>query len=228
MARRVYSEATDRIEDRDPVVVSRYPWYTRLNHWVLAITFILLALSGLALFHPYFYGLTGLFGGGQTARWLHPILGLVLSVSFLLIFLQLWSYNIMRREDLTWASNIGDVVTGHEERLPELGKYNLGQKMVFWGMFWMILLLLLSGLAIWQEQFPHLVDIPTRRIAMLTHSLAAVVILLVFILHVFAALWTRGTLRAMSRGSVTGGWAWRHHRKWLREVARRQDQGPAE
>jgi formate dehydrogenase subunit gamma len=22
----------------------------------------------------------------------------------------------------------------------------------------------------------------------------------------------------MTRGQVTGGWAWRHHRKWLREL----------
>lgn len=228
MARRVYSEVTDRIVDRDPVIVKRYPWYTRANHWVLAITFIGLALSGLALFHPAFFGLSALFGGGQTMRWLHPILGVVLSVSFLLIFLQLWSYNIMRREDLVWAAHIKDVVTAHEERLPELGKYNLGQKLVFWGMFWLILLLLGSGIMIWHEQFPTLVDIPTRRLAMLAHSVGAVLILLVFILHVFAALWTRGTLRAMSRGTVTGGWAFRHHRKWLRELAGRKRTDPAE
>ena len=63
---------------------------------------------------------------------------------------------------------------------------------------------------------------------MLVHSLAAVGITLVFILHVYAAIWTRGTLRAMTRGTVTGGWAWRHHRKWLRELAGRGGRGPAE
>ena len=50
---------------------------------------------------------------------------------------------------------------------------------------------------------------------------SAVAIILVFILHVYAAIWTRGTIRAMTRGTVTGGWAWRHHRKWLRELAGR-------
>ncbi len=47
-----------------------------------AITFILLALSGLALFHPAFFFLTNLFGGGTWTRILHPFIGVVLAVSF--------------------------------------------------------------------------------------------------------------------------------------------------
>ena len=38
------------------------------------------------------------------------------------------------------------------------------------------------------------------------------------ITHVYAAIWVRGTIGAMTRGQVTGGWAWRHHRKWLKEL----------
>jgi formate dehydrogenase subunit gamma len=37
--------------------------------------------------------------------------------------------------------------------------------------------------------------------------------------HVYAAIWVRGTISAMTKGSVTAGWAYRHHRKWLREEA---------
>lgn len=226
--RRYYSEAGDHIESTDPVRVSRYRGITRLNHWVTAISLILLALSGLALFDPALYFLTGLFGGGQTTRWLHPIVGVVLFFSFLLLFLQMWRLNLPRPEDSTWVAHIGDVVKDNEEKLPELGKYNAGQKFVFWAMSILIVLLIGSGIMIWEQYFPDLVTIPTRRIAMLVHSLAAVGIILVFILHVFAAFWVRGTLNAMLRGDVTGGWAWKHHRKWLREIAGRQNNGPAE
>jgi len=61
----------------------------------------------------------------------------------------------------------------------------------------------------------------------LIHALAAVVIICVWIVHVYAAIWVRGTIRAMVKGSVTGGWAWRHHRKWLRELVtgKRDDKG---
>lgn len=223
-----YSERGDHIENLEPVTVSRYRGLTRLNHWITAGTLILLALSGLALFHPSLYFLTGLFGGGQTTRWLHPIMGVVLFISFMLMFIQLWRLNMPKPEDTTWVTQIGDVVKGNEEKLPELGKYNAGQKFVFWGMTGLILVLIVTGLMIWEQFFAYLVSIPLRRIAVLIHALAAVAILLVFILHVYAAVWTRGTLRAMTRGTVTGGWAWRHHRKWLREIASRDTKGPAE
>lgn len=228
-APREYSEQADRIVARDPAVeVSRYRGFTRINHWVTAAALVLLLISGMALFHPALYFLSGLFGGGQTTRWLHPFIGIFLAASFLIMFVQLWSLNLIRREDVVWAKNIDAVVTGREEDLPELGKYNLGQKFVFWGMFWLILVLLLTGIAIWYRYFPDLVTVEQRRIALVIHAVSAVLITLVVILHIYAAIWTRGTIRAMTRGTVTGGWAWRHHRKWLREIARREGQRPAE
>lgn len=228
MSKRVYSAPGDTIESIHPVTVHRYRGLIRLNHWVTAGALIVLLLSGLALFHPALFFLTGLFGGGQTTRWLHPIAGVVLFLSFFLLFVQMWRLNLPRREDVQWAMQTKDVILGHEEKLPELGKYNAGQKTVFWAMTGLILVLIASGVMIWQEYFPHLVSIPVRRLAVLAHALAAVLIILVFILHVYAAIWTRGTIRAMTRGTVTGGWAWRHHRKWLRELAGRRDAGPAE
>lgn len=228
MAKRIFSQPGDRIETTHPVTVSRYRGFTRANHWLTAASLIVLALSGLALFHPALFFLTGLFGGGQTTRWLHPFVGILLFFSFLVLFLQLWRLNLPRPEDVTWVENIDELIKGHEDKLPELGKYNAGQKFIFWGMSALIVVLITSGVMIWEQYFPHLVSIPVRRWAVLTHALAAVGIILIFILHVYAAIWTRGTLRAMTRGTVTGGWAWRHHRKWLRELAGRDRRGPAE
>ncbi|MDQ7261766.1 formate dehydrogenase subunit gamma [Paracoccus sp. PS-1] len=228
MPKRMFSAPGDHIESRHPVTVSRYRGITRLNHWVTAASLIVLLLSGLALFHPALYFLTGLFGGGQMTRWLHPFVGVLLFFSFLLLFLQMWRLNLPRPEDRTWVSHIGEVVRGEEEKLPELGKYNAGQKFVFWAMSVLIVVLIVSGVMIWQQYFPDLVSIAVRRWAVLIHALAAVAIILTFILHVYAAIWTRGTIRAMTRGTVTGGWAWRHHRKWLRELAGREGGGPAE
>ena len=44
--------------------------------------------------------------------------------------------------------------------------------------------------------------------------------------HVYAALWVRGSVRAMTQGYVTPGWAWRHHRAWLRRLAASGSEGP--
>ncbi|UFN47764.1 formate dehydrogenase subunit gamma [Roseomonas sp. OT10] len=218
----------DAIHPGPPVTVDRYGPLARLNHWVTAISLILLAVSGLALFTPTLFFLTGLFGGGQNTRAFHPWIGVVLFFSFFIFFFQLWRANLPARVDWVWLSQIKDVVRGDEEKLPELGKYNAGQKFIFWAMTGLILVLIASGLAIWEQYFAAYVSIPARRIAVLVHSVAAVLIICVFILHVYAAIWTRGTLRAMTRGSVTGGWAWRHHRKWLKELAGQRRVDPAE
>ena len=101
---------------------------------------------------------------------------------------------------------------------PEVGKYNAGQKFVFWSMSVLIVILISSGLVVWDQYFSEYTTVEQKRIAILVHSIAAVVIIGVWIIHVYSAIWVRGTIPAMIRGSVTGGWAWRHHRKWLREL----------
>jgi ferredoxin len=60
--------------------VPRYNANERVTHWVVAITFVLLAASGLAFFHPAFWFLTSLLGGGAWARILHPFIGVVMFV----------------------------------------------------------------------------------------------------------------------------------------------------
>ena len=77
MGDREYSESTDRIVATEPVEVRRYATHTRINHWFTAVLIILLILSGFAFFWPPLFFLTALFGGGQTAPILHPILGVV-------------------------------------------------------------------------------------------------------------------------------------------------------
>lgn len=211
-------EPGDSVHPGDPVQVDRYSGGARINHWITATCLVLLALSGLALFHPWLFFLTGLFGGGQNTRTFHPWIGVVLFFSFFGLFVRFWRANLWKREDGTWLAQLHDVLTGHEERLPEVGKYNAGQKAVFWLMSILILVLITSGFAIWDQYFAAFTTIEQKRIAVLVHAAAAVAIICVWIVHVYAAIWIRGTIGAMTRGQVTGGWAWRHHRKWLKEL----------
>ncbi|WP_024277524.1 formate dehydrogenase subunit gamma [Xanthobacter sp. 126] len=218
-------EKGDAVHPGRPVQVDRYTVGARINHWVTAISLILLAISGLALFHPSLYFLTGLFGGGQMTRTIHPWIGVVLFFSFAGMFLRFWKANLWKSEDGTWMRRIRDVIAGHEEKLPELGKYNAGQKLVFWGMSLLIMVLITSGVVIWQAYFASYTTIEQQRIALLVHALAAVAIICVWIVHVYAAIWVKGTISAMTKGQVTGGWAWRHHRKWFRELVSSRKSG---
>lgn len=224
-------EKGDSVHPGKPVTVDRYTAGARVNHWITAISLVLLALSGLALFHPRLFFLTGLFGGGPLTRIIHPWIGVLLFFSFFGLFFRFWKANLWKREDGTWLARIRDVLTGHEERLPEVGKYNAGQKFVFWSMSALIIVLITTGVIIWDQYFSVFTTIEQKRWAVLIHAIAAVCAISVWIIHVYAAIWVRGTIRAMTRGSVTGGWAWRHHRKWLRELVGKASKGkstPAE
>ncbi|MGE0338727.1 MAG: formate dehydrogenase subunit gamma [Xanthobacteraceae bacterium] len=208
----------DAVHRGEPVTVDRYTTGARINHWITAASLVLLALSGLALFHPSLFWLTGLFGGGPNTRAIHPWIGVVLFFSFIGLFIRFWKLNLWERTDNVWLGKIRDVLTSNEENLPEVGKYNAGQKMVFWSMSILIILLITSGIVIWEQYFGGYFSIEQRRLAVLVHALAAVAAICVWIVHVYAAIWVRGTISAMTSGRVTGGWAWRHHRKWLREL----------
>jgi formate dehydrogenase subunit gamma len=198
-------------------VVGRYTTGARINHWLTACSLILLALSGLAMFHPSLFFLTHLFGGGQMTRLVHPWIGCLLLLSFAGLFIRFWRYNLWNRDDNTWLGRLGDVLRARDENLPEVGRYNAGQKLVFWGMTFLIIVLFCSGVVIWNAYFAEYTNIDQKRWAALVHAVAAIAAILIWIAHVYAAIWVKGTVRAMTRGSVTGGWAWRHHRKWLRE-----------
>jgi len=211
-------ERGDAVHPGNPVTVDRYTPGARINHWITAACLVLLGISGLALFHPSLFFLTGLFGGGQATRAIHPWIGVVLFFSFSGLFIRFWKANLWKREDGTWMARLRDVLAGHEENLPESGKYNAGQKVVFWMMSVLIIVLIGSGLVTWDEYFSQYTTVTQQRIAVLIHSAAAVTILCVWIVHVYAAIWVRGTIPAMTRGRVSGGWAWRHHRKWLKEL----------
>ncbi len=215
-------ERGDSVEAGKPVKVHRYSGGARVNHWITAISLVLLALSGMAMFHPSLFFLSDLFGGGQWTRTIHPWIGVVLFFSFLGLFLRFWSANLFKRVDAEWLAKANDVLAGNEEKLPEVGKYNAGQKMVFWSMSFLIVVLIASGVMIWNQYFGIYTTIEQQRWALLVHSVAAVIAICVWIVHVYAAIWVRGTISAMTRGTVTGGWAWRHHRKWLRELVSRQ------
>lgn len=201
---------------RDPKDLQRYTASQRANHWVTGICFILLGLSGLAFFHPAFFPLTQLFGGGTWARILHPYIGVILGVSFAIMFVRFRALNLMTKTDWDWLSRIGEMVDGNDHNMPEQGKYNGGQKIMFWGMAAAVAILVVSGIVMWRAFFNFPVGLV--RFAAVAHAAAAAFMIALAIVHVYAAIWTRGTIRAMWYGTVTRAWAKQHHRAWYRQV----------
>jgi len=77
---------------------------------------------------------------------------------------------------------------------------------------------------IWRPYFAQVFAIPLIRIALLVHSLAAVGLIIVMMVHIYAALWIKSTITAMVEGWVPASWAKLHHRRWYREVREKQQE----
>jgi len=205
--------------DRRATLV-RYTAGQRTNHWIVAMTFVLAALSGLALFHPALFWLSNLFGGGPWTRILHPYLALAMLFAFLFMASTFWKDNRLQDRDWAWLRQIKDVVNNREDRLPEVGRYNAGQKLLFFTIVICLIGLLLTGIVIWRVYFSEFFSIGVIRAAALLHAFFAFVLISAIIVHIYAGIWVKGSIRAMTRGVVTPGWAWKHHRAWFREVGK--------
>ena len=200
--------------------IERYPPGQRIIHWTVAFCFLLLAVSGLALFHPALFWLSAFLGGGPWDRILHPFIGCVMFVVFFWFAAYVWRDNLLDARDWIWLRRIRDVISNHDENVPEIGRYNAGQKLLFITLVLCMIGLLLSGLVIWRVYFSAYFPIRVIRVAALLHAFLAFVLIAAIVVHVYAGFWEKGSIRAMTRGWVSPGWAWKHHRAWYRALMR--------
>lgn len=199
-------------------LIKRYSDGDRMNHWFIAIMFFLAGLSGLALFHPSLFFFSNLFGGGVWTRILHPFMGVLMFLGFLLMFARVARDNVIRKHDREWRRNLGKVLCGDVKSLPPVDRFNYGQKMVFWLMTLSLLALIITGVMFWRPWFTPYFTIPIMRIAALIHAISAVVLFVTVTVHIYAAIWVKGTMRAMTRGTVSEEWAKTHHPLWYKET----------
>lgn len=199
--------------------ILRYTLRERVIHWIAGISYVYLLLTGLAFFTPLLYWLASLEGGGPTARAWHPWAGLIFT------FAVVWMYKIWRREmrltesDRAWSKALGHYIRNEDENLPPVGRFNAGQKQLFWLMFYGGIALLLSGLILW---FPEYIPWSLRwlrYLAVLVHPIAALFTIGGFIVHVYmGTAVARGGFTSIVRGEVSQAWARMHHRLWLSEI----------
>jgi len=197
---------------RDATVVRRFTMAERVTHWLVAVTFILLLLSGFGLSYPRFSWLTAVLGGGTTARVLHPWVGLAFTMGVIAMAV-LWIREMaLDGDDRAWLRAIRHYVTRHRDRVPAAGKYNAGQKLYFWLQIVLGVLFLVSGIPLW---LPDAVSAGVFNLSRLVHYLAALAGAMSLIPHIYlGTVAYPGTLRSMLEGTVTRRWARHHHPRW--------------
>ncbi len=199
--------------------IQRYSASQRINHWLVALCFVLALVSGLGFFFPSFNWLMNALGTPQMARILHPFIGVAMFVAFLIMFFRFWHHNLLTRDDMEWARNIRKIALNQEAG--DTGRYNFGQKCVFWMSAGSLLLLLASGIIIWRPWFAGAFPIMVIRAALLIHPISSAILIIVIMIHIYAAIWVKGTITAMVEGRVTSEWVKKHHPRWYRELQQR-------
>jgi len=199
----------------------RHPVYTRVLHWSVAVFFILALLSGFAIYSPWLYHwLTPLFGGGPSTRLLHPWFSLGFVVFFALQFLNWLEPMTWTAADRRWLRRVREYATNAGAVEPDdVGYFNGGQKVYFWAIVVSSIVFLLSGIPMW---FPRTFGRLTVEIGYVLHDLAALVMLVGFIVHIYEGTAAApGTFPSMTRGTVAQRWAWTHHPAWYRHATGR-------
>ena len=196
-------------------MMNRYDFAERTIHWLSALCFGYATFTGLALWSHKLYWLASVFGGGNATRFAHPWAGLLFALALGFMFRRWASEMRLDRDDRVWLRNSHRYAMNQEEGLPEAGRFNAGQKMLFWLQSLAAIGLLITGVVLW---FPEWMPRALRLLAISLHPLTGVLAIALIILHVYmgtAAI--PGAFLAMIHGSVTRGWARAHHPKWIKE-----------
>ena len=210
-----------RIEEgRSDQLVRRYTNVEIGIHWVLAITFVLLALSGFILLYGRWVlipilGSEGFSVTATACKILHNYLGLLFTAIVPIAFVAYLKDSLFNlKVDLNWFRRAGGYLGGGE---PSAEKVNAGQKLWYWAAMLGGLILIVSGLVL---DFPNFGQERTwMQVAHLTHTVAAVGVVMFFFVHLYlATIGVEGAFESMVDGHVDANWAKMHHDLWYEKV----------
>jgi len=195
--------------------VERYTFRERVMHWTTGFTYLYCLATGLAFYSPHLFWLAAVLGGGPTSRFWHPIVGVVFLMG------TMWMQNMWHRDmfitetDRRWLDRVSNYVENRDELLPLSERFNAGQKLFYWLMFYGSLLLLLSGFFLWIPEYVPRQVAWMRGVMVLIHEAAALATIGGFIIHIYMGVFfVPGSMTAITTGYVSRAWARVHHRLW--------------
>jgi formate dehydrogenase subunit gamma len=209
--------------------VTRFTLNERRAHWLVAISFICLAFSGIVLLfgkHIFLWllGYTLFSWLGWISKNLHIVAGFSFLVGVVLLFGLFWKDNLWHRSDAEWIRKAGGLASG--EHVPSR-RFNFGEKVWFWvGLSFFGLIMIVSGLAL---TFPNLFDTrAAMQYAQIIHATSACLVIAMSLGHIYmGTLGMEGAFDAMKTGEVDEAWAKEHHEIWYEEEVAKRGGGKA-
>jgi formate dehydrogenase subunit gamma len=232
-------------------MIERFSGFERMGHWLLATSFIILALTGLNVLYGR-YVLTPVIGKeafatiAQIGKTLHNYVALAFMIALVWVFIPWVRHNLPHWRDLHWLAKGGGFFT--KGLHPPAWKFNAGQKIIFWLVILCGISISMSGLSL---LFPYQMPLCAKTFAVLNalfglglpesltpneemqyaaswHGIVALFFVVLIIAHIYiGTLGMEGAFSAMGTGQVDVNWAKEHHSLWAEEVLRARAREPS-
>jgi formate dehydrogenase subunit gamma len=196
--------------------IVRFKAFERFSHWLTAVSFVILGLTGLnitfgkILLLPVI-GPDAFSSVSEAAKYTHNFTSFSFVAGLVLIIVIFFKDNIPEKVDLDWLKQGGGFI---KNRHAPAGRFNPGEKAVYW-------LSLIAGVVVSVSGFVLLfpffgTDIADMQIAQGVHAIVAVLFVALILGHIYiGTLGMEGAFEAMGTGEVDLNWAKEHHDVWL-------------
>lgn len=231
--------------------VTRFQFIERFAHWLMAGSFVLLALTGLAtLFgRKYFIGWFGADFNSQllaASKYIHNNVAWAFILGLVMVFVMWVWHNLPDRTDITWFAQAGGIFG---KKHPPAKKFNAGQKLIFWSVILLGGSISVSGLSLlfpfqmplfdatfqqlngwgvyeWVGMQPFPTGLSPQeemQFAQLWHAIVGFLLMAIILAHIYiGSLGMEGAYDAMGSGQVDEHWAEQHHSIWYEKVKERE------
>src|SRR5580692_4618005 len=204
--------------------ILRFKSFERFSHWLTAVSFVALGLTGLNITFGKIV-LLPLIGPdafsrvSELAKYVHNFTSFAFMAGLVLIVLIFFKDNLPERVDIDWLRQGGGFVKGKHA---PAGRFNLGEKLVYWLSLAAGVAVSLSGLLL---LFPFYgTNIADMQLAQVAHAVVAILFVALILAHVYiGTLGMEGAFEAMGTGEVDLNWAKEHHDLWLARKLARED-----
>jgi formate dehydrogenase subunit gamma len=201
---------------RSGQTVLRFKSFERFAHWLTALSFVVLGLTGLNITFGKvvllpLIGPAAFSDLSQAAKYVHNFSSLGFMIGLALIVVIFFRDNLPEKVDIEWLRQGGGFI---KSKHAPAGRFNLGEKMVYWLSLSAGIAVSLSGLLL---LFPFQgTDIAGMQLAQIVHAVVAMLFVALILAHIYiGSVGMEGAFEAMGTGKVDLNWAKEHHDRWL-------------
>jgi formate dehydrogenase subunit gamma len=208
--------------------IQRFNAVERFAHWLMAGTFVVLALTGLNLLigRAVVLPLVGEGAFSTLSAWgkiAHNYIAWPYMIALAIVFVVWVLQNLPTRADVEWIKQGGGLMKDGAH--PPARKFNAGQKLVFWSVVLGGAALSFTGVML---LFPELAgNSATWQLYQVIHAIVAGILTAIVLAHIYiGTLGMEGAFDAMGTGEVDENWAKAHHAIWVEEMKGRDAAAP--